>query len=320
MKEVSIIIPVYNGEKFIGKCLNSVLKEKVSKEIIIINDGSTDGTKEIITSLMAKNQDIILINQKNRGQGYARNIGIEKAIGKYVIFVDADDWINKGSIDRAVFLAEKDNLDILYWNIDWVYDNGNIKHVSILPPIYKNYDDKGYILSDPSPCNKLIRTNILKKNKIRFPIDCIYEDFALIPSLVKYTKNIKFTEKITYNYYQRANSTMNQSEYNPKFMDLIKAYDHLYSKVMPDYKAELEYLSIMQLIYFRTFELLKYNKKQEIKECISHVNTLFPNWKDNKYFKMRNILIKIYCYFIEKKFYLLCKVMVNIRNMIRRKM
>lgn len=318
MKKISIIIPVYNTEKYLEKCINSILTEKIEKEIIIVNDGSTDNSLRLIKEIQKKHSEIILVNQKNQGQGVARNKGIEKATGRYICFVDSDDWINKGSLEKALEISEKENLDILYWNINWIFDNNEIKKQQIHSSVYSKTDNIGYLLSDPSPCNKLIKTEILQKNHLKFPTDCIYEDFAFIPSLVKYCTKINYTKDITYNYYQRKSSTMNQVKYNAKIMDLLKAYNYLYESLYPEYQDELEYLAINQIIYYRTFELLKYNKKKEINECINFIISKFPKWKENKYFKKRDKLIKLYCILISNRCYLLCKIMSFLREKIRK--
>ena len=317
--KLSVIIPVYNTEKYLAKCLDSVLKESLKDmEIIIINDGSSDNSLEIIKKYKEKYKNIVSINQENSGQGVARNEGIKRAKGDYLCFVDSDDFINPGSLTKAVNMALEKDLDILYWNIDWVYEDGKIKHQNIFNPAYRKTDNIGYLLSDPSPCNKLIRTSLLKDNNLFFPVDCIYEDFALIPSLVKYAKNIEYTDTIVYNYYQRKNSTMNQTSYNKKVMDILKAYKHLYKRVSKEYIEELEYIAIMQIIYFKTFELLKYNKKEEIDECRKFVNELFPNWIKNKYFLKRNKMIIYYCKSIKARHYRICKSLKTVRNLIRK--
>ena len=318
--KLSVIIPFYNTDKYLSKCLDSILKDAPKEmEIIVINDGSTDESERIIKDYKKKYKDIIVyLKQDNSGQGTARNNGIKSAKGDYICFIDSDDFINPGSLKKALDIAYKKDLDILYWNIDWIYNNGNIKHQNIFNPVYKNDDKIGYLLSDPSPCNKLIKTKILKDNNLCFPTDCIYEDFALIPSLMMYAKNIEYTDTIIYNYYQRRNSTMNQTSYNKKIMDILKAYKHLYDRVYPEYVDELEYIAIMQIIYFKTFELLKYNKKDEIDECRKYVNELFPNWVNNKYFLKRNKMIIYYCKSIKKRHFRICKALRRVRDLIRK--
>ena len=318
MSKLSIIVPVYNVEKYIKRCLESILNEKVDKEIIVVNDGSPDNSEAIINNLQKKHKEIILINQKNQGLGAARNTGIKHATGDYICFIDSDDWINKGTLEKALKLMKKNKLDILYWKINWIFEDGTKKEQQIHSTVYKKLDKIGYLLSDPSACNKLFKTKIFKENNLEFPINCLYEDLAFIPGLVKYVNKIEFTNEISYNYLQRTNSIMNQKKYNPKIMDLITAYNHLYDMLYPEYKQELEYLAINQLIYIRTFELLKYNKKEEIIKCVNEVKNKFPNWKNNGYFKKRNIMIKIYCHLISSKHYFLCKILSFIRSKIRK--
>ena len=314
--KLSVIIPVYNTAKYLSKCLDSILDNAPKDmEIIVVNDGSTDNSLEVLKRYKDK---IILIDKENGGQGSARNLGIKKSCGDYLCFIDSDDYINPGSLKKAIEIATKKDLDILYWNIDWIYDDGSIKHQNIFNPVYKEDDKIGYLLSDPSPCNKLIKSSIIKNNNLLFPTDCIYEDFAFIPSLVKYAKNIEYTDTITYNYYQRVNSTMNKTSYNKKIMDILKAYNHLYDVVKPDYKDELEYIAIMQIIYFKTMDLLKYNKKDECDECLLFVNNLFPNWSNNKYLLKRNKLIKLYCKSIKKRKYRRCKLLMKLRDLLRK--
>ena len=318
--KLSVIIPVYNTGKYLRKCLDSILKEKIKDmEIIIINDGSSDNSIDIIKEYKEKYKSkIVYFDKENEGQGTARNLGIKNSKGDYLCFIDSDDYINEGTLETALDIALKEDLDILYWNIDWVYEDGKRKHQNIFNPVYKNDDKIGYLLSDPSPCNKLIKTKLIKDNNLFFPTDCIYEDFAFIPSLMVYSEKIKYTDKITYNYLQRNNSTMNQLSYNKKIMDILKAYNHLYKSVAPNYMDELEYIAIMQIIYFKTFDLLKYNKIKEIDECRKFVNEKFPNWINNKYLLKRNKMIIYYCKSIKRRHFRICKSLRLVRNLIRK--
>lgn len=317
MKDVSVIIPVYNGEKYIEKCILSIINQKNLKEIIIVDDGSTDNSKRVIENYQEKYINIKYYYQKNQGQGAARNNGIKKATGKYFMCVDCDDFLNKNTIETAYKIMKKNELDILYWNINWIV-NSQIKKQPIFSKVYKKEDTKGYLLSDPSPCNKMFKTNLFIKNKIEFPTNIYYEDFALIPSLVKYTNKIMYTSQITYNYVQNENSVMHQNKYNKKIMDLVKAFNILYNSLRPNYYEELEYLAINQLIYFRTVELLKYNRRKEIKYIVNYVNNNFPNWRKNKYYKKRPKALKVYCNCIASQNLILAKFLCKIKNIIRK--
>ena len=111
MPEVSVIIPVYNSEKYVEKCICSVMVQTLPElEIIIINDGSIDESGKILRKLAQKDSRIILLEQENKGVAAARNLGVEKATGKYLTFVDGDDYLQEDYIEKMYSLAEKETL------------------------------------------------------------------------------------------------------------------------------------------------------------------------------------------------------------------
>lgn len=320
MTKISVIIPVYNIEKYISKCIDSILCQNFEGiEIILVNDGSTDNSFEILEKYRKKYPDIIkVINKKNGGQGSARNEGIKAALGKYISFVDGDDWLDENTYSLAYQIIEKEKADILFWNIKWVYEDGRVKPHPIFPNIEVNNLNKKYVLSDPSPCNKLIKREIFEKNNLFFPENFIYEDFALIPSLSKYASKIVYTDKINYNYRQRLNSTMLQTKYNPKFLDIIKAFDFLKKSLeKTDYYTELEYLGIFQLGYLHSFKFIEYNKHEEIKKCYDYLNNNFPHFKKNKYYLSKPLYFKLYVNLLNKKVFSIAKLLYNVRRKLR---
>ena len=111
MKKVSIIIPAYNADKWIGRCLESCIRQDYPKlEIIVVNDGSTDRTLEVCNNYKKKNNNVIVINKENRGVSNSRNVGIKKSTGEYLLFVDADDYIDSNMCARLVECM-KDDVD-----------------------------------------------------------------------------------------------------------------------------------------------------------------------------------------------------------------
>lgn len=184
--KVSIIIPVFNAEKYIAKCIESIIKQELSEvEIIIVNDGSNDKSEDIIKYYAFKDSRIITINQTNQGVSAARNRGIEEASGKYITFVDADDYIEKKIYKNMYLNAETNNSDIVCCGVNLVYKD------KIKEKIYFQYD-KSYKIKNNSThsflknvylqaeyrtsCwNKLYRSKIIKEN-IRF------EDYSNVHS------------------------------------------------------------------------------------------------------------------------------------------
>ena len=129
--KISIIIPIYNGEKFIKKCLNSILNQTYKNwEVIIVNDGSTDNTELILKEYCEKDSRILSFNKKNSGVSDSRNIGIEKAVGDYITFVDCDDWIEEDTLEKIVAILQEKECDVLRYNHFRNYSN-NIERVNI---------------------------------------------------------------------------------------------------------------------------------------------------------------------------------------------
>ena len=125
MPEVSVIIPVYNSEKYVEKCICSVMAQTLPElEIIIINDGSIDESGKILRKLAQKDSRIILLEQENKGVAAARNLGVEKATGKYLTFVDGDDYLQEDYIEKMYSLAEKETLDMVICGQTYVDEGG----------------------------------------------------------------------------------------------------------------------------------------------------------------------------------------------------
>lgn len=120
---VSVIVPVYNSEKFLSRCLDSIVAQKGNFEIIAVNDGSTDNSAQILSSYAEKYGNITVITQKNQGVSAARNLGMAKADGKYITFVDSDDWLEPDALTRAVSALLQDSPDILLVGFYDVYDH-----------------------------------------------------------------------------------------------------------------------------------------------------------------------------------------------------
>ena len=182
MKKVSVIIPTYNAENTILKCINSIVKQTYKNiEIIIIDDGSTDSTLNKLNDL-AKNDDRIIIKkQRNSGVSVARNNGINIASGDYILFVDSDDWLEKTMIEKMIITAQKENTDIVRCNFYDEYVNktllgkiyDELKNIKILNSEYALKNIYDYFLTANKPIKNfvmliLIKKELILKNKIYF--------------------------------------------------------------------------------------------------------------------------------------------------------
>ena len=155
--EVSIIVPVYNVEKYIRQCLDSITNQKnVDYEVIAVDDGSPDSCGEILDRYSESNDRIVVVHQENAGVSAARNKGIEQAKGKWVYFVDSDDWLIDDSLEAAVNVADKTDVDILFLDCLEQYDNGKEKRLKLFSQNFITDKKEGI-----SRIQKSIRNNFL---------------------------------------------------------------------------------------------------------------------------------------------------------------
>lgn len=300
MIKVSVIVPTYNEEKHIRACLDSIIENDLKEiEIIVINDGSTDSTKEILEEYKNKYDIIKVIEKENEGQGSARNIGIELAKGEFLTFVDADDEIHNNMLSKMYEKLQKEQADICV--CDYFEINKDNKVVKKAIPQKTEDIKKDYIVSIAGPCNKLIRTEILKKNSLYFPKTGIYEDIAMVPLIATYTNKIVYLEEPLYYYYIRQGSTMRQTKFNEKLLSIYNVLDILekgfkQTGALEQYKEELEFIYIKHLLYAGNGRFLEYKDgKQEVKKIANIMKLKYPNWRKNKYYKKQSKLFKLNC-------------------------
>ena len=220
MVKVSIILPIYNVQDYLEKCLNSLTNQTLEDiEIICINDCSTDNSLKILEEFAIKDSRIIITNLiENKGQGYARNIGIELAKGEYIGFVDPDDWAELNMFEEMYFLAKKNNCELVECNHvahNEIRNYKNTYKTKIHYPKNKCFNWKDMKITYPfypplAPWNKLYKTTLLKDNNIKFEETRLGEDQILAIKSRLLANNIIYTKKSLYNYRKRANSSVNK--------------------------------------------------------------------------------------------------------------
>ncbi len=163
--QVSVIVPVYNVEKFLQRCLDSISNQDFNNfECICIDDGSTDGSGKILDEYAKKDSRFIVIHKKNGGVSAARNEGLNCAKGEYVSFVDSDDWIERETYSKAYAVAKKNNLDI----VRWTFQRKNARRPDLKEGFFSIEKNCKYFSA--SCWDKLIRTDLIKRNRIKFPV------------------------------------------------------------------------------------------------------------------------------------------------------
>ena len=292
--KLSIIVPCYNVEKYLEKCIKSIISNNVKEEyeIILVNDGSTDNTEKIIDKLKKQYKQIRSISQKNKGLSGARNTGIEKAKGEYITFVDSDDYLDSNVYNKVLDKFKEYNYDMVMFGVEMIYDNESLnKKVNLgVNGDLKSKEEVKDIMTSiyPTAWNKVYRRDVL--GNFRFKEKIKYEDVEFLYRILPSINSIGLVEDAFYNYIQRENSityTFNKSLYD--FIDNMNGLVTYYKKhnLYDEYKDELEY-SYVRYIY-ATFirRLSKCKDKKEfnrgVEIAIKNVNTNFPDYKNNKY-------------------------------------
>ena len=226
MIKVSVIVPVYNTEKYLRRCLDSLVNQTLKEiEIIIINDCSTDNSKNILDEYEKKYQNIkVFHNKTNKGIGYNRNLGIKKASGEFIGFIDSDDWVEKNMFEKMYNKAKRDNLDLVICN----YFRKLMKEdelIDIESDFNIKYFDNTSLEKSPNlllyintaPWNKLYKKELIEN--VKFPEDLKYEDAVFVMESLAEAKNIGMVED-KLNYYL-VRSKSETTVMNEKVFDIL---------------------------------------------------------------------------------------------------
>ena len=304
--KVSVIVPVYNVEKFIDKCLNSLVNQTLKEiEIIVVNDGSPDNSQKIIDKYVKKYPDKIKSYIKeNGGQGSARNYGLKKTTGEYIGYVDSDDFVEKDMYKKLYNKAKENNYDIVVcgnYNVSEDYQNKNID------AFINNYntDLENIFFGKMAVWNKIYKRDILIKNKLEFKEKVWYEDLAFTLKAIMNSNTFAFIDEPLYDYLIREGSTMNNSNVQ-RNLEILDAFNDILSYIQHNKKEEyfnkIEFLAIDHIYISAIVRVLKADsdkniKKETIEKLINYMNKNFPNYKSNKYIntlsKNRKIIYKL---------------------------
>lgn len=323
MKKVSIIVPVYGVEKYIDKCLDSLVKQSLKEiEVIVVNDGTKDNSQKIIDKYVKKYPDKIKsFIKENGGQGSARNYGLEKVSGEYIGYVDSDDFIEKDMYKKLYNKAKEKDYDIVVcgnYNVSEDYQN---KNVDVFINNY-NTDLENIFFGKMAVWNKIYKRDILIKNKLEFKEKVWYEDLAFTLKAIMNSNTFAFIDEPLYDYLIREGSTMNNSNVQ-RNLEILDAFNDILSYIKhnkkEEYFSKIEFLAIDHIYISAIVRVLKADadkniKKETIEKLINYMNKNFPNYKSNKYIntlsKNRKIIYKL----INMKMYSLINLVFKIKK------
>lgn len=307
MTKVSIIVPVYNVEQYIAKCLESLINQTLKDiEIIVVNDGSTDNCEKIIQCYVKKFKNIKYLNKENGGLSDARNYGIPYATGEYIAFLDSDDYVELNMYEKMYNKAKDENSDMVECDFIWEYTGKSKIDTGI---IYKNKKEM-LTYARVVAWNKLIKREIIQKSKIEFPKGLHYEDLEFFYKILPYLDKVSFVKVPLIHYEQRENSISKvQNERTQEIFIILNDVLEYYKvkNIYNEYKNELEYTYTRILLCSSLFRITKIKDKKTRKELLKKtwdiLNEKFPNWRKNQILKENKSLKNRYMKTVNKLTY-----------------
>ena len=294
MPKVSVLVPIYNVEKYLEKCINSLLSQTLEDiQIILVNDGSKDNSGTIAKKYAEKNKDkVIYVEKENGGLSDARNYGLKYATGDFVAFLDSDDYIEKNAYEEMYNKAIEENADYVECDFIWEYPNK-----AKIDKQYK-YQNKKEMLSFVRVVawNKLIKRSLIIEHNLEFPKGLRYEDVEFTYKLIPYINKFAYVDKPFIHYVQREGSIANvQNERTAEIFTVLDEVIEFYKKnnIYEEYKEELEYNYARYLLCSSLKRMCKIKDKKTRKELLQKtwkkLNCNFPNWKKNRILNTVNI-------------------------------
>ena len=321
MIDVSVIVPVYNTEKYLEKCLDSIINQTfINYEIIIMNDGSPDNSETIIQEYLTKYpQKIKYYKKENGGLSDARNMGILKSSGKYLMFVDSDDYISEDMIEKLYNCIETQGSDMAICNMIKIDSkNQSTKIINYNPGTVNILEDKKILFNLPCACNKMYNKKLF--DNLKFDKNKYYEDLRLINKLYLNCNKVAFIDDFCYYYVERNNSIMHDGNLEKNF-EIVEAIQSLidYYQKENQYKIfqeELEFLMIDNVIISTFVRVIRANKHyyKPLKKYWSFIYGNFPNYKKNKYIKQLSRNRKIVFFFNSHKIYFVTKLLFKLKG------
>lgn len=302
MPKVSIIVPVYNVEKYLRRCLDSLVMQTLSEiEIIVVNDGTKDNSQVIIDEFVQKYPNKVhSYIKENGGLGDARNFGLQFASAQYIGFIDSDDYVEHNMYELMYLKALQECADIVLCDIEYVWENSNQKlQVNGLKLIEGTDIQKSAFLSPLFAWNKLYHRDLFMNSSIRYPMNLWYEDIPVTLPLFALANKIAYVNESMVHYVQRNSSIMatkNSLKMRDIFEILSKVYDFFEKNdLLIKFKDEIEYVYIEQLMLYGSFRFYR-NKSglNLISESIQIMKDFFPNWRKNQYIKVLHSKYQFY--------------------------
>lgn len=299
MAKISVIIPVYNAEKYLNRCIDSVIKalRKVPGEVLLIDNDSDDGSLSILKNYASKYPFIRVLQCHTPGASAVRNMGAKEAKGEYIWFIDADDEIAESAIDKILRKATDAKADIVMVGARRIYHESE-DYLSPVSPEEPDYKSR-FIRYGMGPWQVVIKRKWWEKCGFKFKEGIIHEDMEIMSSLILYTDKLASIDESLYFYYQNSDSVLHKEKYNPHIFDIFPALKGLYKRfkdkdVQTLYHDELEWFFIWNLLIDSAKDFGQFKEgRPGFKRSREMLKKYFPKWRKNRFLKEKPLKLKI---------------------------
>ncbi len=316
MCKVSVIIPCYDSGEYIEKCLRAFEKQTFKDfEIIVVDDCSKDNTVDVVCAYMKQTGLTVrlLQNEENRGPSCSRANGIAHAAGSYIAFCDSDDWYEPDYLMQMYQKGQTENADIVIADYYTVSTQGQ-KTEKRLGKRETLPSTQALTINVDSMCIMLCKKELF--TGLEFPDLRNGEDMAVIPALISRAGRIAFVEKCLYNYLYRENSASNSA--NDKVVDsILLSFRHVENTVSPEYRDEIEYIGIRNLIYGALLNYFKYAKdNKRADKILDEFHEKYPNWNQNRYLDQLPVYKRIFVKAAYGKYYVILRLLAKLHTVL----
>ena len=321
MDKISIIVPVYNVDKYLKRCVDSLLKQTYENiEIILVNDCSPDNSAQIISEYEMSDSRVKGITQpQNMGVSAARNRGLEEASGEWIAFCDGDDWYLPEFCEEMLKSAEENGSDFVICNYQLVSDSGPVISVDLLTPIKNDLSNKKVIACGPiySPVH-LIKKQLFDKSNVRYPEGIGHsEELPVIPVLAKYSQKISIVDKALYCYYQRSGEVSASNSTADYEDQLLVSISKMKEALGENYKPEILFHITYNLFYGEILRMCKRGEsKNHVSERIKKYEMQYPLYYKSPYYKNFGLAKRVFLFCERHRIYFLMKFITKIHTLL----
>ena len=324
MPKATVVVPVYNVENYLETCVNSILAQtEPDFELLLVDDGSTDGSGKLCDTLKERDGRIQVIHQENQGLGGARNTGIQAAQGDWILLVDSDDWIEPEALEKTLEAGLREEADLVMFAYRSVDEEGNVLRVFTEDvPKERGFsleEQPQALLASPSAWCRLYRRSLLEETGLRFPPRVWYEDVYVTPKLLAAARRLVFLDYVGYNYLSRTGSiTKNQNAGRNR--EILLAFDNLLpyfrdQGLLERYRWELCYLTVHHVYLAASVRVLQIDRRNPLLgEFRDYLARWFPDWRQCSYLSRMSRAHRLLLTLLDKRLYGLAALLFRLKN------